>query len=115
MVLGGGIKMQFCPKCGSVLLPKDEGKKARLQCNNCGYKSREKKSMVLREKVELTKAEKIQVISQKVETLPKVKADCKKCGNKKAYYWLMQTRASDEAETKFYECTKCGFRWRDYD
>jgi len=28
----------FCPKCGSVLLPKKEGSKKTLVCS-CGYKS----------------------------------------------------------------------------
>ncbi len=107
--------MQFCPKCGSILLPKElAGKKSKLVCKKCGYKSREKKSIILKEKVKLGREDKIEVIDQKVETLPKIKADCSKCGNKKAYYWLLQTRSSDEAETKFYECVKCGHRWREY-
>src|SRR3989338_5204870 len=30
----------FCPKCGSILLPKKEGSKKLLACS-CGYKSTE--------------------------------------------------------------------------
>lgn len=106
--------MQFCPKCGNLLLPKDAGKKSSLVCGKCGYKSREKKNIILKEKVNLSREDKIEVIDQKIETLPKIKADCKKCGYKKAYFWLLQTRSSDEAETKFFECVKCGYRWREY-
>lgn len=106
--------MQFCPKCGGLLLPKEAGKKANLFCGKCGYKSRDKKNILLKEKVSLTREEKIEVIDQKIETLPKITAECKKCGNKKAFFWLLQTRSSDEAETKFYECVKCGHRWREY-
>ncbi|MEM0290915.1 MAG: transcription factor S, partial [Thermoplasmata archaeon] len=31
-----------------------------------------------------------------------------------AYWMLKQTRAADEPETRFYICTKCGYRWREY-
>jgi|SRR3989338_6641752 len=104
--------MHFCPKCGTILLPKGTEKKNRLSCNNCGYRSREKKSVIIKEKAK--DQSKIQVMDKKMETLPQVKMTCDKCGNKKAYYWLMQTRAADEAETRFFECTKCKHRWRDY-
>ncbi|GAH37902.1 unnamed protein product, partial [marine sediment metagenome] len=39
---------------------------------------------------------------------------CKKCGNEKAFFWTVQTRSGDEAETKFFKCTKCEFTWREY-
>ncbi|MBI2108536.1 transcription factor S, partial [Candidatus Woesearchaeota archaeon] len=32
-----------------------------------------------------------------------------------AYFWLVQTRAGDEPETKFLRCEKCSHTWRDYD
>ncbi|MEK6946569.1 MAG: transcription factor S, partial [Nanoarchaeota archaeon] len=35
--------------------------------------------------------------------------------HKTAYFWLVQTRAGDEPETKFLKCEKCGHTWRDYD
>ena len=106
--------MMFCPKCGSILVPNEPGKKSKLVCPRCGYKSKDKKSLIIKERVKLDRDEKIEVVEQKVETLSKVAIDCEKCGNKKAYYWMVQTRSSDEAETKFYECTKCGRRWREY-
>jgi len=105
--------MHFCPKCGSVLIPQSGEKKGRLACA-CGYKSRDKKDVVLKEKVVLSREEKINVRKKKIETLPKVNAECKRCGGKKAYYWLLQTRSSDESETRFFECVKCGHRWRLY-
>jgi DNA-directed RNA polymerase subunit M/transcription elongation factor TFIIS len=35
--------LEFCPKCGKLLLPQKEGKKAVLKCRNCGatYQSKD--------------------------------------------------------------------------
>ena len=104
----------FCPKCGSILTIKGEDKKKKFSCANCGYTPRVKNNLIIKEKVKLDKAQEIEVRNKKIETLPKIKAECKKCNNSKAYYWLVQTRSSDEAETRFFECTKCGYRWREY-
>ena len=49
-----------------------------------------------------------------VEVYPIISSECKKCGHDKVYFWTMQTRATDEAETKFFKCTKCEFTWREY-
>ena len=40
--------------------------------------------------------------------------DCKKCGHEKAFFWTLQTRSSDEPETRFYKCVKCNFVNREY-
>ena len=59
---------------------------------------------------------KVEVIEEgELEILPKTKARCDKCGHNMAYFWLVQTRAGDEPETKFLKCEKCGHTWRDYD
>lgn len=52
--------------------------------------------------------------ASKLRTLPTIDVVCPKCGNTKAYYWVVQTRSIDEPSTQFYECTKCGHRWREY-
>jgi len=103
----------FCQKCGTLMMLNNEKKKSN--CPSCGYSPRGKaENIIIKEKVGLTKEQEIEVRSKKVETLPKVKEMCKKCNNKTAYYWTLQTRAGDEPETRFYECTKCGHRWRVY-
>lgn len=79
---------------------------------SCGYRSREKPAK-LREEIKKTSA-KIEVLADEAETLPVTKADCPKCGSEEAYYWMQQTRAADEGETKFLKCKKCGHTWRDY-
>ena len=53
-------------------------------------------------------------VMDNIETKPIVDAHCKKCGNKQAYFWSIQTRASDEPETRFFKCTACKTTWREY-
>jgi transcription factor S len=104
----------FCQKCGGLMvLDREIGK---LNCPKCGYTPRGKPSkIVMKEKVELEKNQQIEVHGgKKIETLPKIKNKCEKCNNAYSYYWLVQTRSGDEAETRFFECTKCSHRWRDY-
>ena len=104
----------FCSKCGSLLLPKKEGNKRVLVCS-CGYKNSNVEKTRITETL-TSKDKEVEVIEKgKLETLPKIKAECDKCGNKEAFFWTMQTRAGDEPETKFLKCTKCEHIWRDYD
>ena len=105
--------MIFCPKCGTIIMPKKIANKTKLACPKCYYKITQKKeSLILKEKLE--NKEKIEVVDKSFETLPKVDQTCPKCKNSKAYFWLLQTRSADEAETTFYKCTKCNHTWRTY-
>ena len=45
---------------------------------------------------------------------PVVTTTCPKCGNDQAHYWSAQMCAGDEAETRFFRCTKCKHTWREY-
>jgi len=56
----------------------------------------------------------VAVVETKTPTLPKTQELCPKCGNGEAYWVLRQTRGSDEPETRIFECTKCGHKWREY-
>lgn len=101
--------MEFCPKCGAVLVQKNK----RYHCPRCRYFAKNKIKLKTSEKIEEKK--KINVISEKdAEVHPIIEQKCTECGNKKAFFWTLQTRATDEAETKFFKCTKCGFTWREY-
>jgi DNA-directed RNA polymerase subunit M len=91
------------------MLPDKEG----LVCKKCGYKHAKEKSneaIMIKEK---NGKDEIPIIDN-IETLPKTKKSCAKCGNNEAFWWLMQTRKADEGETHFYKCTKCGYTWREY-
>ena len=103
--------MEFCPKCGAVLIQK----KNKDGCPRCRYTAKGKVRVRISEKVEEKK--KINIVSDKdseVHPVVELEKPCEKCGNKKAYFWTMQTRAADETETKFFKCTKCAHTWRDY-
>lgn len=98
--------MMFCPKCKSLMFPKDE----IFICNKCGYERKKKGSVVVVEK----QAEKETVIiEKKIDILPKIRVECPKCGHNEASWILRQMRGSDEPESRFYTCTKCRHTWRE--
>ena len=39
---------------------------------------------------------------------------CEECGNETAWYTIKQTASADEPPTRFFKCTECGNRWREY-
>ena len=38
--------------------------------------------------------------------------ECTKCGNRQAFWWIVQTDSADEPSTQFFRCTKCNHTWR---
>lgn len=55
------------------------------------------------------------ILEEALETRPRTQdVECPKCGTRDAWWFLLQTRKADEAETTFLECTKCRTRWRRY-
>jgi len=101
--------MEFCPKCGSVLV--DKGKESK--CMGCSYKTKNKVKIETSETIE--KSPEIGVITDRdTDVFPVTNAVCIKCDNKEAYFWTSQTRAGDEAETRFFRCTNCKHTWREY-
>lgn len=101
--------MQFCPKCGALLVQK----KKRFACPRCSYVSKEKIKVISSEK--LGKGAKIDVLREKEASVwPITLAVCPKCGNDQAYYFSAQMRSGDEAETRFFRCAKCKHAWREY-
>ncbi|MBN2567681.1 transcription factor S [Candidatus Woesearchaeota archaeon] len=105
--------MMFCPKCGSLLLPKKHDGRKVLVCR-CGYASGDAGAPTLTENV--TRPDAVAVVESEdaEKTHPLVDAECPKCRHGKAYYWTVQTRAGDEAPTQFFRCEKCKHSWRDY-
>ena len=101
--------MQFCPKCGGVLVQK----KKNEGCVRCSYSTKQKTKLKTSEK--MGEKKEVAVVRDKdLEIYPIIEQECKKCGHNKVYFWALQTRAADETETKFFKCTKCEFTWREY-
>lgn len=107
--------MQFCTKCGALLIPKKEDANKGITCETCGTITKHRQNVLIKERVRKEKSSIIEVIDKKIDAHPKIKEKCPKCGNGTALYWTMQTRSGDEAETRFFECTKCQNRWRAYE
>ena len=88
------------------MYPKDD----ILVCNKCGFKKKKSGSSVV---VSKQKKKEVSVLEDKIDILPKTRTPCPKCGNNEAFWLMRQMRGSDEPETRFYTCTKCGYRWRE--
>ncbi|MDP1552012.1 MAG: transcription factor S [Methanobacteriaceae archaeon] len=104
--------MEFCPKCGAIMFPKDDG----FQCK-CGHQKKITNELANQYAVSEKIDTKDTVIftGEDIRTLPTTRSICPKCGNKEAFWWLQQTRRADESETRFLRCTSCKHTRREYD
>ncbi len=100
----------FCPNCKRLLRP--DRAAGVWRCAACGT------TVPLGRGTEVGRSDpqgrSVAVVEGKVPTLPKAAEQCPKCGNGEAYWVLRQTRGADEPETRIFECTKCGHKWREY-
>lgn len=93
--------MKFCPKCNSrLILERQEGQSV-LMCPKpgCGYKEPANKVEVVVSN-ESQGQDVIKILEKEVkelQTTPTTRALCPKCGNTKAFFWLVQTRGTDES------------------
>jgi transcription factor S len=105
--------IEFCKKCGSIMLPEKKTKNIYLKCRSCGYEIK-KNIHDMKISEELQAKERVIVLEKNEVMLPITEMVCSECNNKKAYYWLQQTRSADEPPTQFFRCTKCKHVWREY-
>ena len=92
--------MEFCPKCGCILAMK----RTKVGCPKCDYVAKGKIDMEMKEEVD--EGQVVAVVDAKGTNVnPITDWECK---SKRAYFWIRQMRSGDEAESKFYECVKCG-------
>jgi DNA-directed RNA polymerase subunit M len=104
--------MEFCDKCGGLLVLKKKGDSTEFVCRTCGKKYKKGNKIKISEKI--SKEDNVRILEAKKEELPTTETICSKCGHNEAYWWLQQTRAIDEPPTRFYKCTKCNHTWREY-
>jgi DNA-directed RNA polymerase subunit M len=84
-----------------------------VKCRKCGKEQSQKTGEETKVKT-AKKSKEIAVIEEDVSTLPTIERECVKCGNPTSYFWVLQTRSSDEPPTRFFRCTKCKHTWREY-
>ncbi|MBS3076352.1 transcription factor S [Candidatus Pacearchaeota archaeon] len=102
--------MEFCPKCGAVLIQKIKN----AGCPRCKYSAKGKLDITSSEEIKEKKPATPVVKGKEIDVNPIVNEDCIKCESDKCYFWEIQTRASDESPTKFFKCVKCGHTRREY-
>ena len=102
------MNKMFCPKCKILMYPQGDF----FVCKKCGYKKKKTVSTIV---VTKQKEKEITLIENKEinNVLPRVKIKCPKCENNEAFWILRQMRGSDEPESRFYTCCRCGFKWRE--
>lgn len=108
--------MEFCPKCGKVMMMKRKSSQAILVCPKCGYEKAVKDEVIVTNiPKKRSKSEVILIEGEETKLLPTTTdVVCPKCGNREAYWWTIQTRSADEPMTQFFRCTKCNHTWREY-
>jgi DNA-directed RNA polymerase subunit M len=112
--------MEFCPKCGSRLVPKKSETGVAFTCPKCGYvkpaADENTETKASGKVIKHTLQQQVTIISKEddVKTMPTMRMECPKCGNMLVYVWQVQTRGGDEASTQFFRCTKCSHTFREY-
>ncbi len=103
--------MEFCSKCGAMLLPKD----GILKCNSCGHEENLSDNNDYEVSEDIKESDNVKMLGEDVDVGPVTNETCPECGHDKATYKLLQTRSADEAPTRIFTCTKCKHTWRAYD
>jgi DNA-directed RNA polymerase subunit M len=112
--------MEFCPNCGSRLVPKKSETEVSLACAKCGYvkqaSSCQNEPRSTARVIKHSLQQQVTVIGKEdqVNTMPTMRMECPKCRNMIVYVWQVQTRGGDEASTQFFRCTKCNHTFREY-
>jgi DNA-directed RNA polymerase subunit M len=119
--------MEFCPSCGMRLILKqktiNDNDHFLLICPKCDYTKQITNeepfspAMDAIKEAETSEQKLITIINdeqKKIRTMPVTKVECPKCKNRRAYWWMVQTRGADESSTQFFRCTKCDHTWRKF-
>ncbi|MFB6129918.1 MAG: transcription factor S [Salinigranum sp.] len=108
--------MQFCEECGSMMVADD----GEMVCTNddCGATA-ERDEDLAEQYVSTERQTDDDVIETEegaeFEGKPTASdVTCDQCGNGTAWYTIKQTASADEPPTRFFKCTECGYRWREY-
>ncbi|MFB6086738.1 MAG: transcription factor S [Halodesulfurarchaeum sp.] len=105
--------MQFCPECGSMMHAESDV----MVCSQCDH-TEPTEDRVRAASVFTQEQDESDVIETEegtnFEGKPTAEIECPECGNDEAWYTIKQTGSADEPPTRFFKCTECGARWREY-
>ncbi len=108
--------MQFCDDCGSMMKADGEVMVCTNEaCEVATARDREQEAAFV-----TTESQTFDDVIESDEDANfegKPKATdvrCDECGVEEAWYTIKQTASADEPPTRFFKCTGCGYRWREY-
>lgn len=108
--------MQFCDICGSMMRLED----GQMVCTDEGCGAVADRDASVAEQFVSTER---QSGNELIETEEGAEFEgkptatdvhCDECDNTVAWYTIKQTASADEPPTRFFKCTECGYRWREY-
>ena len=110
------MAIQFCPKCGSMMVPNKDEENIGWKCRKCGHAQAmgDKRELVLKKKTTTKVVIPVFDLDKTKDKLSTIEIECHKCGGNQALWWIQQTRSGDEPATRFYKCIECGHTWREY-
>lgn len=110
--------MDFCDKCGNLMITERESNRLRYVCRKCGHTVRSKRAISTSIEERIKSKKMIVPVFSEDDDLRQYPINkeivCPNCENRGAYWFMQQTRAADEAPTMFLCCTKCKHKWREY-
>ena len=106
--------VQFCDECGSMMQPEGE----EMVCSSCGARTGKDEDRAAEfVSTEEQSGEQVIETEEGANFEGKPTSDdvtCEECGHGEAWYTIKQTGSADEPPTRFFKCTECGHRWREY-
>jgi len=104
--------MQFCDDCGSMMKTDD----GMWVCPDCGATEPKGDTSGFVTTEAQDDSDVIETSEDANFEGKPIASDvrCDDCGNGEAWYTIKQTASADEAPTRFFKCTECGHRWREY-
>lgn len=107
--------MKFCDTCNNLLRVKNEDSSRFLYCRLCNMKTPLEQDITIEISTNQEEQKVIVVDEKEQNSFPVTNILCPKCGEMREAYWTMQqTRGGDEPPTRFYQCSSCDWRWREY-
>lgn len=90
--------MEFCPKCGGIMVPKKKKDGVYLVCSSCGYEIKAKKAEEYKSKENISEDKRLRV-SVFETTPPTQSAEEERQQLKEEYYEVfLETMAGEEGE-----------------